>query len=272
MNNRKITFIGAGNMTRSIIAGLVASGYPANKITATNPSTAKLNELERSFVIHTSCDNIEASAEADVIVLAVKPQIMATLGEQLQSLDLSGKLVISIAAGIQCARLSEMFAQTLQMVRVMPNTPSLIGQGMSGLFATENVAAADRDYASYLMDAVGKTCWVSKESDINNVIAAAGSAPAYFFLFMEAMQSEAVAQGFDQQTARELVQQAALGAAQMVVANPDVDLATLRAQVTSKGGATAEALKTFNEHQLTSIVAKSMQAAVKRAEEMEALF
>ena len=122
------------------------------------------------------------------------------------------------------------------------------------------------------MSAVGKVCWVEQESAINNIIAAAGSAPAYFFRFMEAMQAEAIAQGFDEQTARTLVEQSALGAAKLVSANPDVALSTLREQVTSKGGTTAEALRTFNDHQLSETVAKAMQAAVSRAEEMEKQF
>jgi pyrroline-5-carboxylate reductase len=143
---------------------------------------------------------------------------------------------------------------------------------MAGLYAASSVSQKDKDFTSELMSAVGEVCWVEQESGINSVIAAAGSAPAYFFLFMQAMQEEAMAQGFDEQTARLLVQQAALGAAEMVQANPDVSLATLREQVTSKGGTTAEAIRTFNENHLSEIVAKAMQAAVSRAEEMEKLF
>jgi pyrroline-5-carboxylate reductase len=165
-----------------------------------------------------------------------------------------------------------MLATELNLVRVMPNTPSLIGKGMSGMFATTTVSKADKVFAENLMRAVGEVCWVEQESGINGIIAAAGSAPAYFFLFMEAMQAEAIRQGFDPQTARLLVQQSAAGAAEMVVANPDTELATLREQVTSKGGTTAEALRTFNEHQLSDTVAKAMRAAISRAEEMEKLF
>jgi pyrroline-5-carboxylate reductase len=122
------------------------------------------------------------------------------------------------------------------------------------------------------MASVGKVCWVDDENGINGVIAAAGSAPAYFFLFMEAMQKEAERMGFDSQTARDLVQQAASGAAALVEANPDTPLGTLREQVTSKGGTTAEALRVFNERQLPETVAQAMQAAVSRAQEMEKLF
>lgn len=272
MENRKIAFIGAGNMARSIIAGLVASGYQADNITATDPNQEQRDLLSQQYGINTSADNLAAAKEADVVVLAVKPQMMQLVCEGLAEADFSAKLVISIAAGISEARLNQLLNTELKLVRVMPNTPALVGKGMSGLYASASVAQPERDFAGALMQAVGEVCWVEQESGINGVIAAAGSAPAYFFLFMEAMQQEAIAQGFDQKTARLLVQQSALGAAAMVAGNPDTELSTLREQVTSKGGTTAEALRVFNQHQLTEIVAKAMQAAVARAEEMEKLF
>ena len=272
MEHKKIAFIGAGNMVRAIVSGLVANGYPAQSIIATAPSETRRQPLEQDFGIRTTSDNIAAATEADVVVLSVKPQMMEEVCKPLQSIDFSNKLVISIAAGINCSRLEDMLATKLNLVRVMPNTPSQLGLGMSGLYAPEYVEEQDKAFAAELMQACGKVCWVEQESGINNVIAAAGSAPAYFFLFMEAMQAEAIAQGFDKDTARTLVQQAALGAASMVVENPETELSTLRENVTSKGGTTAEALRTFNEHQLSDIVAKAMQAAVARAEEMEKLF
>ncbi len=269
---RNIAFIGAGNMVRSIVAGLVGSGYPANKITATAPSETRRLPLENDYGINTTSDNFKAASEAEVIVLSVKPQMMEEVCKPLQSINFENKLVISIAAGICAERLNEMLAAELNLVRVMPNTPSLINKGMSGLYAVASVAEQDKAFAASLMEAVGKVAWVEQESGINGIIAAAGSAPAYFFLFMEAMQQEAIAQGFDSETARVLVQQSALGAAEMVAANAETDLATLRAQVTSKGGTTAEAIRTFNDNQLSEIVSKAMKAAVSRAEEMEKLF
>lgn len=269
MEFRQIAFIGAGNMSRSIIAGMLASDYPKEKITATAPSESTRNAISADLGINTSSNNVVAAKSADVVVLAVKPQMMDVVAQELKALDLSSKLVISIAAGITCERLEAMFGQSLQLVRVMPNTPALIREGMSGLYAPKSVTSSDKTYSDNLMSSVGKVCWVEQESGINNIIAAAGSAPAYFFLFMEAMQKEAMAQGFDESSARALVQQTALGAAEMVVANPDLHLSTLREQVTSKGGTTAQALATFNQHNLSDIVAKAMQAAVTRAEEME---
>jgi pyrroline-5-carboxylate reductase len=273
MEQRQIAFIGAGNMAKAIIAGLVGSGYPATQITATAPTDRHLLPLANNYGIRTSHDNHQVVRQADVVILAVKPQLMADVCRHFQDIDLSQKLVISIAAGITCQRLSDMLNMSnLNLIRVMPNTPSLINQGMSGLFASASVTETDQAFTTELFQSVGEVCWVNDESQINGIIAAAGSAPAYFFLFMEAMQQEAIAQGFDAETARLLVQQSAVGAAAMVKANPDTDFTALREQVTSKGGTTAEAIRTFNEHDLAEMVAQAMQAAVKRAEAMEKQF
>jgi pyrroline-5-carboxylate reductase len=269
MQQRRLAFIGAGNMSKAIIGGLIAGGFPADAIYASNPSAQKLFHLREQFGIHISHDNREVAEQAEVIVLAVKPQMMASMAAAL-CLDqtLHNKLFISIAAGISTARLSIMLGGHTNIVRTMPNTPSAIGKGMTGLFAEGHVSAADREFAGQMMATVGEIVWLQQESQIDGVIAAAGSSPAYFFAFLEAMQQEAEAQGFDHHTARLLVQQAMLGAAEMVCHNPQLEISQLRAQVTSKGGTTAEALACFADHQLSTIVAKAMQAAVKRAKEM----
>ena len=273
-HKRTLAFIGAGNMSRSIIAGLIQAGYPAERITAANPSRPKLDELADQFGIRITQNNAEAAREADVIVLAVKPQLMAAMLEALVAElgSLAGKLLISIAAGIKVERLQEMAGGHSRIIRTMPNTPSLLGLGMTGLYAPTGIEQADRDFAEQMMQAVGKTLWVAQESGINGVIAAAGSAPAYFFLFMQGIAEEAEAMGFTPEQARLLVQQTALGAAAMVEQNPELSLQALREQVTSKGGTTAEAVKTFQEQGLKPLTARAMQAAVTRAAEMETLF
>lgn len=274
MQHRVLAFIGAGNMSRSIIAGLIQAGYPAERIIAANPSRPKLDELASQFGIRITQDNAEAAREAEVIVLAVKPQLMAGMLAALVAElgSLAGKLLVSIAAGIRVERLQEMAGGHGRIIRTMPNTPSLLGLGMTGLYAPSGIEQADRDFAEQMMQAVGKTLWVEQESGINGVIAAAGSAPAYFFLFMQAIAEEAEAMGFTPEQARLLVQQTALGAAAMVAQNPELSLQTLREQVTSKGGTTAEAVKTFQEQGLMPLTARAMQAAVTRAGEMETLF
>ena len=273
-HKRTLAFIGAGNMSRSIIAGLIQAGYPAGRIIAANPSRPKLDELADQFGIRITQNNAEAAREADVIVLAVKPQLMAAMLEALVAElgSLAGKLLISIAAGIKVERLQEMAGGHSRIIRTMPNTPSLLGLGMTGLYAPTGIEQADRDFAEQMMQAVGKTLWVAQESGINGVIAASGSAPAYFFLFMQGIAEEAEAMGFSPEQARLLVQQTALGAAAMVEQNPELSLQVLREQVTSKGGTTAEAVKTFQEQGLKPLTSRAMQAAVTRAGEMETLF
>lgn len=273
MQHRHITFIGAGNMARAIIAGLVAGGYPANLISVCAPSNNNRDSLAAEFGVISNNDNIHEAQKAAVVVLAVKPQLMADVCQQLRPhVDFSDKLVLSIAAGVQVARFYALLGNKLNLVRIMPNTPSLVGKGMSGLYAPEQVSEEDRHFTAELMGSVGKVCWVDNEDGINSIIAAAGSAPAYFFLFMEAMQQEAERLGFSSETARQLVQQAASGASALVEANPQLPLSTLREQVTSKGGTTAEAIRVFNDQHLPEIVAKAMQAAIVRAKEMEKLF
>ena len=171
MQHRKLAFIGAGNMTRSIVAGLVASGYPKEAIIASNRSRPKLDALEEELGIKVTQSNDEACQFADAIVLSVKPQMMADVCAAMQqNTDFTGKLFVSIAAGLPVARLQEMLGGDYPVVRVMPNTPSLLGKGMSGLYADETVEQSDRDYVADVMGAVGKTLWVEKEDDIKKKI------------------------------------------------------------------------------------------------------
>ncbi|MDX7999181.1 pyrroline-5-carboxylate reductase [Xenorhabdus sp. Reich] len=273
MKNRKITFIGAGNMANAIIAGLIRKGYPAELITVCSPNTTRRDVLAKEYGIHSQSDNVRYAQEADVIVLAVKPQMMAEICNSLHSqVDFSQKLVLSIAAGIPIARFYALLQDNLNIIRIMPNTPSLVGEGVSGLFAPEYVSQPDREVAASLMSSVGKVCWVDDESSINDIIAIAGSAPAYFFLFMESMQQEAERLGFNSETARELVLQAAMGSAKLAETQKDLPFAILREQVTSKGGTTAEALRIFYEGNLPETVSRAMQGAIRRAQEMEKLF
>lgn len=269
MQQKKLAFIGAGNMSRSIISGLISSGYDPSHIVASNPTTKRLDALREEFGIQTTQSNDEACVFADAIVLSVKPQIMGDMCKALrENNDLEGKLFISIAAGLPIKRLREMLGGDYPVVRVMPNTPSLLGKGMSGLYADDSISDEARQYVEDMMNGVGETVWTQTEDDINGVIAAAGSSPAYFFLFLQAMQEEAMNMGFEKDAARIMVQQAMLGAAEMVCNNPDLELSELRAQVTSKGGTTAEAVNTLIDEGLSDIVAKAMRAAVTRAEEM----
>lgn len=273
MQLRKIAFIGAGNMSRSIISGLVKSGFPATHIIASNRSNDKLAALENDYQITTTQDNDHAIQWAETVVLAVKPQIMADMIGSLtsDSSSLQNKLYISIAAGIPVARFKQMFGFDANIVRTMPNTPSLLGLGLCGIYAPATVSEEDKVFTQDLMKSVGETVLVENEAGIDSIIGVAGSAPAYFFLFMECLEAQAIKQGFSQQQARDIVAQVALGAASMVK-HSQLPIAELRQQVTSKGGTTAQALNTFNQHDLALITEKAVAAAISRAQEMADLF
>lgn len=267
-NAKRIAFIGAGNMSRSIIGGLIEQNYPADKIIASNPSSPKLVQLGIDFGIDAHLDNLVAARQADVIVLGVKPQMMSMVCDQLSCLGekLKDKLVISLAAGVPCKRLVELLDYPVSLIRCMPNTPSLYSKGMSGLYSH----GADEDQcriATDIMKAAGEVIWVDDEQQIDGVTAISGSGPAYFFLFMEAMVAKAKDLGFDEYTAKLLVQQTALGAATMVQ-NSDTDLTTLKDNVTSKGGTTAAALAVFEQQRLPGIVEDAIQAAADRAQQL----
>ncbi|MGJ3355313.1 pyrroline-5-carboxylate reductase [Providencia sp. Je.9.19] len=273
MQHRKIAFIGAGNMAHAIIAGLVSHGYPATMITVCSPTPVRRDKLAEQYGIISTSDNITAVKQADVIMLAVKPQMMKEVCEALQNqADFSQKLILTIAAGIPAQRYNDYFAHELNLVRIMPNTPSLVGKGVSGLFAQESVTTEDKQFAQELMQSVGSTIWCKKEQEINNIIAITGSSPAYVFLFMEVMQQKAQQLGYDEKQARELVLNAIEGSVALAKSQGDIAFSTLREQVTSKGGTTAMALEQFYNGNLQQVVANAMQSAIDRAEEMEKLF
>lgn len=266
-----IAFIGAGNMTNAIISGMIQQGYPSALITATNRSLPKLDALQARLKINVTQDNLQAIQQAEVVVLAVKPQLMAEVcATFLKDGSLEGKSFISIAAGLDCQRIYTMLGANYPLVRTMPNTPSSLGVGLTGLFS-DNADAALRQFAEAVFNMVGTTVWASTEAQINAVIAGAGSAPAYFYLFLEAMQNKVTELGFEPDAARAMVQQAMLGAAHMVIENPALSLHDLRQQVMSKGGTTAEAIAHFQAQNLEQIVGDAMQAAVDRAEQMAKL-
>ncbi len=272
MKNKKISFIGAGNMTRSIVGGLIKSGYQPELIETTNPSVEKLTALQSDFGVKVSHNNETSAQQADIIVLSVKPQMMETVCNKLSHLDLSNKLIITIAAGIPASRYQDYFKQSIKLIRTMPNTPTQIGVGVTGIFADDSISTDEKLTCEQIMQSGGEVVWVEKESELNQVIALAGSSPAYFFMFVESMLQAAEKMNVPADKARLMVQQAALGAAEMVKQNPDLTAAQLRQNVTSKGGTTAQAIKTFEDGGLRDLVDSAMQNCIKRAEEMEKLF
>ncbi|MET1257141.1 pyrroline-5-carboxylate reductase [Aliikangiella maris] len=265
---QKIAFIGCGNMAKAIINGLVASGWPAKQIIASNPSNDKLIPLANQLAIATTNNNLEAAGFADIIILAVKPQKLTQVCQQLAKVDLSKKLLISVAAGYKSEKIAEHLGQTPPIIRAMPNTPAFIQCGASGLFATSQVNEQHKNITVSIFEAVGKISWVSAESHMDVVTAIAGSSPAYIFLMMQAMIEQAVELGLEQQQAFTLVTQAVSGAAQLAQATPEKSLDTLRKEVTSPGGTTAAAITSLIGNQFESIVKQAVTASVKRGQEL----
>lgn len=268
MEAPRIAFVGAGNMASSIIGGLVESGHPAELISAADPFPDTLRRLGEMAPVATFSDNAEAVAGADVIMLAVKPQVMADACESIApAVRASGALVISIAAGVTIASMAARLGPQAAIVRCMPNTPALLGCGASGLFANARVSAEQRHQAERVLGAVGITCWVADEGALDAVTALSGSGPAYFFLFMEAMIEAGSRLGLERETATTLALQTGLGAARMALED-DADLVELRRRVTSPGGTTERAVERFEQDGLRRIVQDAMQAAADRAAEM----
>jgi pyrroline-5-carboxylate reductase len=263
-----IAFIGAGNMATSIIGGLVDSGHPAARVRVADPYPPSLENLTRVAPVTICEDNAGAATGADVVVLAVKPQVMADAARSIAAtVESSGAVVISIAAGITIDSMAARLGTGTAIVRCMPNTPALLGCGASALYANANVSERQRAYAEGILGAVGICSWVAAEQDLDAITALSGSGPAYFFLFMESMIEAGQKLGLDPETATRMTLQTALGAARMGLEN-DVPLAELRRRVTSPGGTTECALKSFQASDLAGVVHRAMEAAAERAREM----
>lgn len=268
MTHPTIGFIGAGNMAASLIGGLVAKGFDPQTLYAADPNTAALQTLSQQYGVVACPDNAAVVAAADVLLLAVKPQVMkAVLTELAGAVQARQPLVISIAAGISISSLCEWLGGEVPVVRCMPNTPALVQLGASGLYANDRVSAGQRDQAEAILKAVGIALWLDDETQIDAVTAVSGSGPAYFFLLMEAMAAAGEQLGLAPATARALTLQTALGAAQMAVTS-DVDAAELRRRVTSPGGTTERAIAHFEQSGLRDIVTGALQAAAVRSKEL----
>lgn len=265
MNNPSIGFIGAGNMAGSLIKGLLAKGFGRDSIAASDIDTEKLQQLQRDSGIRTA-SNQELADSADILVLAVKPQVLKAVCEGF-SLGTNRPLVVSVAAGVTLDNLAAWLGNDVAIVRSMPNTPALIGKGATGLYANAHASEQHREIATELMNAVGLSVWVDSESEIDAVTAVSGSGPAYYFLFMEAMQEAALELGLAPEAARTLCQQTAIGACELAKSSAD-DVAELRRKVTSPGGTTEQAILKFESGGLRQLVKESLQAARDRSEEL----
>ena len=268
MQQPTTAFIGAGNMAHSLIGGLIADGFSAEKIWASNPVAELLNKLQKQFSIHTTLDNTQAVKEADVVIFAVKPQILKIVAQELAEFIQEKKpLVISIAAGVREKDLQNWLGDHIAIVRCMPNTPALVGAGASALFANMFVSVEQKSIAESILRAVGMTVWLDNEKLLDTVTALSGSGPAYFFLIMEALEIAAVKLGLPADTAHLLTLQTALGAARMALEN-NQSLAELRQQVTSPGGTTECGIQVLENNHIRKILTETIQAASNRSVEL----
>ena len=271
--NAHITFIGGGNMGRALISGLLANGFDANQISVVEANTATAQNLQNDFKVHiiSTLENIAFDfAKNNVVVMAIKPQdfniAAKVLAPKLKHASAPSPLVLSIAAGIRLSDMSRWLEQK-RCVRAMPNTPALIGEGITGLFANADINADDRVLAETICKAVGQSVWVTDEKLMDAVTAVSGSGPAYVFAFLEAMQSAGEKLGLDTDTARKLAYATLEGATQLAQ-NSSESASVLRERVTSKGGTTAAALEVLNQDGWHAILEKAIAAADQRGKVM----
>ncbi|MBU3623712.1 pyrroline-5-carboxylate reductase [Polynucleobacter sp. AP-Latsch-80-C2] len=271
--NAHITFIGGGNMGRALISGLLANGFNANQISVVEANTATAQNLQNDFKIQiiNALENIAFDfSKNNIVVMAIKPQdfnvVAKGLAPKLKHASAPSPLVLSIAAGIRLGDMGRWLDQK-RCVRAMPNTPALIGKGITGLFANTDIHADDRALAETICKAVGQSVWVADEKLMDAVTAVSGSGPAYVFAFLEAMQSAGEKLGLDTQTARKLAYATLEGATQLAQ-NSSESASVLRERVTSKGGTTAAALEVLSQDGWHGILEKAIAAADQRGKVM----
>lgn len=268
MTENNIGFIGGGNMARSIIGGLVHMGRAAGTIKVAEPDAGKRDYFRNSLGIDAVEENSEVVARCGTLILAVKPQVMKTVLVPLQPLLLRHRpLLLSIAAGIRERDINQWAGGDHAIVRAMPNTPALVGSGATGMYANPQVTAEQRDLAESMMRAVGVAVWLDQEPLLDQVTALSGSGPAYFMLFMEALEQAGVEHGLERDVAHLLVLETCLGAAKLAMESNE-DLSELRRRVTSPGGTTERALQVMEKANIKRIINDAFEAASRRAGEL----
>ena len=263
----KVVFIGGGNMASCLIGGMLANGFSSDDILVSEPNADSRQRIEATHGISTTADNSAAVSIADIVVLAVKPQVMGAVAAPLASSLTHSPIVVSIAAGIPVSALENWMGDALTIVRAMPNTPAMVQAGATGLFASKTLNANQKSTIESIFNAVGYACWVNKEADIDAVTAVSGSGPAYFFLIYEAMQKVGQELGLDAKTSAQLTLNTALGAAKLAL-HSDQEPQELRKQVTSPGGTTQAAIESFQAQDIENVFRTAMSSALNRAQEM----
>jgi pyrroline-5-carboxylate reductase len=264
--NDRVSFVGGGNMAYAMIGGMLRQGFRAADICAVEIAAEAREKLATDWCVETYGEVATAVPGSTVVVLAVKPQQLRGVARQLQPL-LTGQLVVSIAAGIRTMDLSRWLGAYNNIVRVMPNTPALVGAGIAALYAMPGVSAAGRDCSQRLLEAVGNTLWFSDETALDAVTALSGSGPAYVFYFLEALEQAGTELGLPSLVARRLALETLLGAGKLANQGSATP-AELRERVTSKGGTTEAALRRFADHGLKQSIIDAVRAAHIRSREM----
>ncbi len=266
-NSTTIGFIGAGNMAYALISGLIDNGFPASHIKISDTNKDLLSLRKEEFNLEVFTDNAKLATQCNVIVLAVKPQVLSTVCKSLKEILNNNTLIVSIAAGVRSHDIDRWLGLNQSIVRTMPNTPALLGQGVTGLFANEHTGDEQKSMAEKILSAVSTCLWIEDESMLDAVTALSGSGPAYLFLMMESMAKSGVALGLDKDTAKKLSIQTALGASMMANETSD-SLHELRAKVTSPNGTTQAAIESFQDQNFEIIISHAMRAAFDRAKEI----
>lgn len=268
MTQPTIAFIGAGNMGRSMAGGLLKSGWDRARLVLADSDPQQRRAVEDRLGVRVYADNSVAVADAGIMVLAVKPQVLKPVAEGLAPVVQQKRpLIVSIAAGVRITDLERWLGGNLAIVRVMPNTPALVSSGASAMFANRRVSAEQRDVAESILRAVGVAVWLPREELLDVVTALSGSGPAYFFLVMEALERAAIEAGLEAATARLLTLETAYGAAKMALEG-GTDPAELRRRVTSPGGTTERAIQVLQEGEVERLFTEAIEAATARSREL----
>ena len=269
MSDKRVSFIGGGNMTLAIAGGLLRSGFHAANISISEPLADQRERLADALPgVTINGDNAAVVRHADSVVLATKPQVLADVCRDLSvAIQEKKALILSIAAGIHSSDIESWLGGDLAIVRVMPNQPALLGLGVSAIFANRNCSAADRELAATFMSAVGKVVQVDTEEDIDSVTAISGTGPAYFYLLIDMLVQTAISMGLDNASARTLAVETAVGAAALA-ANSNGPMSELIARVRSPGGTTAAAFDSLEQHDVRAIFATAFGAAKTRASDL----
>lgn len=261
-----VTFIGGGNMASALIGGLLQQGRAASSLRVVEISADASDAVQRRFGVTSYADLTQGCAGSDIIILAVKPQQLREVALVLKAL-LRSQIVISIAAGIRTRDLSRWLGGYSRVVRVMPNTPALVGAGISGLYAMPTVTQAEKQQAEAILAAVGSTLWLKSEEQMDAITAISGSGPAYVFYFIEALQHAAQELGFDAPQAKQLSLDTFAGAVKLAKQGAE-DAQSLRQRVTSKGGTTERAISIMEQAQLQRHIISAIRAAQERSREL----